>query len=59
MVNPWVQLPNSQGEELSRPADKAGKLNSGIIREALSGSVKKKDYLVGMVSPLSAKGVKR
>jgi len=50
MVRPWVELANYQYEELKKLREKTGKPVSGMIREAVSGFVEKKDYPVGMIS---------
>ena len=47
MVRPWVKVSLCQYEELKRLGEKKGKPLSGIIREAVSEFLKKKDFPAG------------
>lgn len=48
MIRPWVEVSNSQYEEVWRPREKTGKPVSKIIREAVSRFVTKKDYFISI-----------
>jgi len=48
MIRPWVELPNSQYEQLKELRKKAGRSLSAMIREAVSSFVTKTNYSISM-----------
>ena len=58
MVRAWVKVSLCQYQELKRLTEKGGKPLSEIIREAVSGFVKKKDFPVSTAVSFLARGTR-
>jgi len=55
MVRPWVEVSLHQYQKLKKLREEAGRPLSEIIREAVSGFVKKRDFPVSTVASHLAK----
>ncbi len=58
MVRSWVKVSASQYEKLNRLREETGKPLSEIIREAVSGFTKKKDFPISTNASYLPKGTK-
>ncbi len=58
MVRPWVKISLSQYEKLNRLKEETGKPLSEIIREAVSGFVRKRDFPCSVAISYLPRGTK-
>ena len=58
MIRPWVKISLCQYQELRKLKEETGRPLSEIIREAVSGFVKKKDYPVSTAASYLPKGTR-